>query len=133
LEALLLIEEEGLQNRFERHLRNHRALVAGVEAMGLQMLVKPENRLPTLNTIRVPDGVDEAKVRGYLLETFNLEIGAGLGALKGQVWRVGLMGYSSSAENVLFFMSAISRALAIQGCKTDLSAGLEAAMSLLDA
>lgn len=133
LEALLLIEEEGLQNRFERHLRNHRALVAGAEAMGLQMLVKPENRLPTLNTIRVPDGVDEAKVRGYLLETFNLEIGAGLGALKGQVWRVGLMGYSSSAENVLFFMSAISRALAIQGCKTDLSAGLEAAMSLLDA
>jgi len=133
LEALLLIEEEGLQNRFERHLRNHRALVAGVEAMGLQMLVKPENRLPTLNTIRVPDGVDEAKVRGYLLETFNLEIGAGLGALKGQVWRVGLMGYSSSAENVLFFMSAISRALAIQGCKTDLSAGLEAAMSLLNA
>ena len=133
LEALLLIEEEGLQNRFERHLKNHRALVAGVEAMGLAMLVKPENRLPTLNTIRVPDGVDEAKVRGYLLETFNLEIGAGLGALKGQVWRVGLMGYSSSAENVLFFLSAISRALAIQGFKTDLSAGLEAAMSLLNA
>jgi alanine-glyoxylate transaminase/serine-glyoxylate transaminase/serine-pyruvate transaminase len=133
LEALLLIEEEGLQNRFERHLKNHRALVAGVEAMGLAMLVKPENRLPTLNAIRVPDGVDEAKVRGYLLSTFNLEIGAGLGALKGQVWRVGLMGYSSSAENVLFFLSAISRALAIQGCKTDLPAGLEAAMSLLNA
>jgi alanine-glyoxylate transaminase/serine-glyoxylate transaminase/serine-pyruvate transaminase len=133
LEALLLIEEEGLQNRFERHLKNHQALVAGVEAMGLKMLIKPEYRLPTLNTIRVPDGVDEARVRGYLLETFNLEIGAGLGALKGQVWRVGLMGYSSSAENVLFFLSAISRALAIQGCKTDLSAGSEASMSLLDA
>lgn len=133
LEALLLIEEEGLQNRFVRHLKNHRALVAGVEAMGLKMLVKPENRLPTLNTIRVPDGIDEAKVRGYLLATFNLEIGAGLGALKGQVWRVGLMGYSSSAENVMFFLSAISRALSIQGFKTDLSAGLEAAMSLLNA
>lgn len=133
LEALLLIEEEGLQNRFERHLKNHQALVAGVEAMGLEMLVKPEHRLPTLNTVRVPDGVNESDVRGYLLETFNLEIGAGLGALKGRVWRVGLMGYSSSAENVLFFLSAISRALAIQGCKTDLSAGLEAAMSLLDA
>ncbi len=132
-EALLLIEEEGLQNRFERHLKNHQALVAGVEAMGLQMLVKPEYRLPTLNTIRVPDGVDEAKVRSYLLQTFNLEIGAGLGALAGQVWRVGLMGYSSSAENVLFFLSAISRALAIQGCKTDLAAGSEAAMSLLNA
>jgi alanine-glyoxylate transaminase/serine-glyoxylate transaminase/serine-pyruvate transaminase len=97
------------------------------------MLVKPEHRLPTLNTIRVPDGVDEAGVRGYLLERFNLEIGAGLGALKGQVWRVGLMGYSSSAENVMFFLSAVSRALSIQGCKTDLSAGLEAAMSLLNA
>ena len=133
LEALLLIEEEGLQNRFERHLRNHRALVAGVEAMGLKMLVKPEHRLPTLNTICVPDGVDEAKVRAYLLETFNLEIGAGLGALAGQVWRVGLMGYSSSAENVLFFLSAISRALAIQDYKTDLTAGSEAAMSLLNA
>ena len=133
LEALLLIEEEGLNNRFARHLKNHRALVAGVEAMGLKMLVKPEYRLPTLNTIRVPDGVDEAKVRSYLLQTFNLEIGAGLGALKGQVWRVGLMGYSSSAENVMFFLSAINRALTIQGCKTDLPAGLEAAMSLLNA
>jgi alanine-glyoxylate transaminase/serine-glyoxylate transaminase/serine-pyruvate transaminase len=133
LEALLLIEEEGLHNRFDRHLKNHQALVAGVEAMGLEMLVKPEHRLPTLNTIRVPDGVDEAGVRGYLLKTFNLEIGAGLGALAGQVWRVGLMGYSSSAENILFFLSAISRALAIQGCKTDLPAGQDAAMSLLDA
>jgi alanine-glyoxylate transaminase/serine-glyoxylate transaminase/serine-pyruvate transaminase len=133
LEALLLIDEEGLQNRFERHLRNHRALVAGVEAMGLEMLVEAEYRLPTLNTIRVPEGIDEAKVRRYLLETFNLEIGAGLGALAGQVWRVGLMGYSSSAENVLFFLSAISRALAIQDYKTDLAAGSDAAMSLLNA
>ena len=133
LEALLLIEEEGLQNRFERHLKNHQALVAGVEAMGLKMLVKPEHRLPTLNTICVPEGIDEARVRAYLLETFNLEIGAGLGALAGQVWRIGLMGYSSSAENVLFFLSAISRALAIQDYKTDLSAGSEAAMSLLNA
>ena len=133
LEALLLIEEEGLQNRFERHIRNHQALVAGVEAMGLNMLVEPEYRLPTLNTISAPEGIDEAKVRSYLLETFNLEIGAGLGALAGKVWRVGLMGYSSSAENVLFFLSAISRALAIQDYKTDLAAGSEAAMSLLNA
>jgi alanine-glyoxylate transaminase/serine-glyoxylate transaminase/serine-pyruvate transaminase len=133
LEALLLIEEEGLQNRFERHLKNHQALVAGVEAMGLEMLVKPEHRLPTLNAVRVPESVDEAKIRSYLLETFNLEIGAGLGALAGQIWRVGLMGYSSSAENVLFFLTAISRALAVQGCKTDLPAGSEAAMSLLNA
>jgi alanine-glyoxylate transaminase/serine-glyoxylate transaminase/serine-pyruvate transaminase len=132
LEALLLIEEEGLQNRHARHLKNHQALVAGVEAMGLEMHVKPVHRLPTLNTIRIPDGVDDIKVRGYLLNSFNLEIGGGLGALAGKVWRVGLMGYSSSAENVLFFLSALSRALGVQGFKTDLSGGLAAAMSLLD-
>ncbi len=133
LEALTLIEEEGLQNRFARHLKNHRALVAGVEAMGLEMLVSPEHRLPTLNTIRIPQGVDDVKARSYLLETFDLEIGGGLGALKGKVWRVGQMGYSSSAENVLFFLSAINRALSLQGHQTDLASGTQAAMSALDA
>jgi alanine-glyoxylate transaminase/serine-glyoxylate transaminase/serine-pyruvate transaminase len=133
LEALLLIEEEGIQNRHARHLKNHQALVAGVEAMGLKMHVQPEYRLPTLNTIRIPDAIEDLKVRQYLLNAFNLEIGGGLGTLAGKVWRVGLMGYSSSAENVLFFLSAISRALDVQGCKTDLSGGIAAAMSLLDA
>lgn len=133
LEALLLIEEEGLQNRFARHLKNHRALVAGVEAMGLEMLVNSDHQLPTLNTVRIPEGVDDAKLRGYLLETLNLEIGGGLGVLKGKVWRVGLMGYSSSTENILFFIAALSRALSIQGCKTDLAGGLDAAMSELGA
>ena len=109
LEALTLIEEEGLGNRLARHLRNHKALVAGVEAMGLEMFVAPEYRLPSLNTVRIPDGIDDAKVRGYLLETFNLEIGGGLGAIAGKVWRVGLMGYSSS-EKILFFMSCLSDA-----------------------
>jgi len=133
LEALLLIEEEGIQDRHARHLKNHQALVAGVEAMGVKMHVQPEYRLPTLNTIRIPDGIEDLKVRQYLLNAFNLEIGGGLGTLAGKVWRVGLMGYSSSAENVLFFLSAISRALDVQGCKTDLSGGIAAAMSLLDA
>ena len=133
LEALQLIDEEGLQHRFDRHLKNHQALVAGVEAMGLEMLVEPQYRLPTLNTVRIPEGVDDLNARGYLLEKFNLEIGGGLGTLKGKVWRVGLMGYSSSAENVLFFLSSLSLALAVQGCKADLSAGLDAAMSKLDA
>lgn len=132
LEAMLLIEEEGLENRIRRHLKNHNALVAGIEAMGLEMLVVPEYRLATLNTVRIPNGVDDAKLRCYLLETFNLEIGGGLGALKGVVWRVGMMGYSSSAENVLFFLSALSKALGAQGCKTDIATGLEAAMSVLD-
>jgi len=133
LEALLLIEEEGLENRIERHLRNHRALATGVEAMGLEMVVKPEHRLPTLNTIRIPEGVDDMKIRGRLLENFNLEIGGGLGIFKGKAWRVGLMGYSSSPENVLFFLSALSRSLAVEGCKTDLASGLDAAMAGLGA
>ncbi len=131
LEALLLIEEEALPKRIARHLKNHRALVAGVEAMGLQMLVAPEHRLPSLNAIRIPEGVDDGKVRGHLLSTFNLEIGGGLGTLKGKVWRVGLMGYSSSAEKILFLLSALSTALAAQDCKTDLQAGLAASMSKL--
>ena len=132
LEALLLIDEEGLERRIARHHLNHRALVAGVEAMGLSMLVAPEHRLPSLNAIRVPDGVDDAKLRGYLLETFQLEIGGGLGALKGKVWRVGLMGYASSAERILFFLSCLSQTLSQQGVKTDSTAGVRAAMAVLD-
>jgi alanine-glyoxylate transaminase/serine-glyoxylate transaminase/serine-pyruvate transaminase len=132
LEALLLIHEEGLDNRFERHLKNHKALVAGVEALGLKMLVDPQYRLPTLNTVLVPEGVDDIKLRRYLLEKFRLDIGGGFGRLQGKVWRVGLMGYSSSADNVLFFIPAISRALALQGYRTDLSAGLDAVLSELD-
>lgn len=132
LEALLLIHEEGLQNRFARHLKNHKALVAGVEAMGLNLLVKPEFRLPTLNTIVIPEGVDDEKLRHYLLEKFNLDIGGGFGKLKGKVWRIGLMGYSSQAENILFFIPALSRALAVQGFKTDMAAGLDAALAELD-
>ena len=132
LEALLLIHEEGMENRFARHLKNHKALVAGVEALGLKMLVSPQFRLPTLNTVLIPEGVDDIKLRRYLLEKFKLDIGGGFGRLKGKVWRVGLMGYSSSADNVLFLIPAISRALALQGFKTDLAAGLDAVLSELD-
>jgi alanine-glyoxylate transaminase/serine-glyoxylate transaminase/serine-pyruvate transaminase len=106
--------------------------VAGVEAMGLKLLVAPEHRLPSLNTIRIPDGVDDVKARGYLLDRFNLEIGGGLGKLKGKVWRVGLMGYSSSAEKILLLLSALSQSLQLQGVKTDLGAGLAASQAKLD-
>ena len=133
LEALELIDEEGLESRFERHLKNHRALVAGVEGMGLEMLVAPEDRLPTLNTVVIPDGVDDATARGFLLSQYNLEIGGGLGTLKGKVWRVGLMGYSSLSENVIFFLSALDRALAVQGHRSDVGAGLAAAAEVLNA
>ena len=132
LEALLLIHEEGIGTRSARHLKNHQALVAGVEALGLTMLVESRFRLPTLNAIVIPEGIDDMKLRNYLIECYNLEIGGGLGELKGKIWRVGLMGYSSSAQNVIFFISALSRALAVQGFKTNLAEGLEAAMEVID-
>jgi alanine-glyoxylate transaminase/serine-glyoxylate transaminase/serine-pyruvate transaminase len=97
------------------------------------MLVAPKHRLPSLNAVRIPEGVDDARLRGYLLETFNLEIGGGLGALKGKVWRVGLMGYNSSPEKILFVLSCLSSGLAAQNHRVDLRAGLTAAMASLEA
>ncbi|MGH7767967.1 MAG: pyridoxal-phosphate-dependent aminotransferase family protein [Candidatus Binatia bacterium] len=117
-EALRIIVEEGLEARRRRHELNHRALVAGVEAMGLKMHVDPDSRLWTLNTVRVSDGVDDARVRKNLLEEFNIEIGGGLGVLKGRVWRVGLMGGGSTANNVLLFLAALEKCLAAEGFKS---------------
>ena len=115
LEALRIVEEEGLEARFARHRMNHLALVAGVEAMGLTMLVEPAYRLWTLNAIRIPSGVDDVKVRGRLLQEFGIEIGGGLGDLKGKIWRVGLMGKNSTANNVILFLAALERALRAEG------------------
>lgn len=114
-EALRIIAEEGLEARFARHLLNHRALVAGIEAMGLSMYVPKAERLRTLNTIRIPEGAEDAKVRKALLNDFGIEIGAGLGALAGKVWRVGLMGHSSTRKNVILFLSALTAILEAQG------------------
>ncbi len=117
-EALRLVAEEGLENRAKRHQRNHRALVAGVCAMGLQMQVAPEHRLWTLNSVRIPDGVDDARVRQHLLEEFNIEAGGGLGVSKGKVWRVGLMGAGSTENNVLLLLAALEKALMAEDFKT---------------
>jgi alanine-glyoxylate transaminase/serine-glyoxylate transaminase/serine-pyruvate transaminase len=125
-EALRIIVEEGLEARRRRHELNHRALVAGVEAMGLKMHVDPDSRLWTLNTVRVPDGVDDARVRKNLLEEFNIEIGGGLGVLKGRIWRVGLMGGGSTSNNVLLFLAALEKCLAAEGFKARAS-GVSAA------
>ncbi|MBW7850231.1 MAG: alanine--glyoxylate aminotransferase family protein [Rhodospirillales bacterium] len=111
-ESLLMLREEGLEAAWERHARHHRALVAGLEAMGLGMLVAPAHRLPQLNAVRVPDGVDEAAVRNRLLERYGIELGAGLGALAGKVWRIGLMGQSCSATNLTLCLSALETVLA---------------------
>jgi alanine-glyoxylate transaminase / serine-glyoxylate transaminase / serine-pyruvate transaminase len=127
LAALQETVEEGLQERWRRHERNHRALVAGIEALGLRMYVQPEFRLWSLNTVTIPEGVDDARVRSRLLHDFNLEIGGGLGSLKGRVWRVGLMGDSSRIRNVLYFLHALEQALAAEGFKCPPGGGVQAA------
>lgn len=118
-EGLALIAEEGRENRWERHRRNHLAFVAGIEAMGMEMLVKDAaHRLWPLNTPRVPEGVDDTKVRQYLLEQRGIEIAGGFGPLAGKVFRIGLMGYGSTAENVLLILEALDAALRHAGYKS---------------
>jgi alanine-glyoxylate transaminase/serine-glyoxylate transaminase/serine-pyruvate transaminase len=117
-EALRLVVEEGLEARWDRHHHHQKALVAGLEAMGLELLVAdPDHRLWGLTTVRIPTGVDDAAVRKQLLNRNNIEIGGGLGALKGKVWRIGLMGYSSTANNVLLVLAALEDAVRAQGFK----------------
>ena len=110
-EALMVVEEERLKLRWARHERHHHALVAGLEAMGLTLLPPAGERLWTLNAVRVPDGVDEAAVRRRLLQHFNIEIGAGLGPLAGKIWRVGLMGSSSTEALVTLFLAALEKSM----------------------
>jgi alanine-glyoxylate transaminase/serine-glyoxylate transaminase/serine-pyruvate transaminase len=114
-EALEIIMEEGLENRWERHRSNSISFVEGIEAMGLEMLPAAEHRLWTLNAVRIPAGIDDAKVRGRLLNEHNIEIGAGFGSLKGKIWRVGFMGSGSSRNNVLLLLSALRRILREEG------------------
>jgi alanine-glyoxylate transaminase/serine-glyoxylate transaminase/serine-pyruvate transaminase len=110
-EALMVVEEEGLPQRWARHERHHGMLAAGLESMRLSLLPPPRERLWTLNAIRVPEDVDEAAVRRRLLERFNIEIGAGLGPLAGKIWRVGLMGSSSTEALVTLLLASLDRAL----------------------
>lgn len=110
-QALDLILAEGLDGIFQRHLENHRALVAGLEDMGLAMLVEPKYRLPMLNAVKVPAGIDEADVRKALRVEHKIEIGAGLGLLAGKIWRIGLMGHTARPENVSRFLTALKAVL----------------------
>ena len=130
-ESLVILQEEGLDAAFSRHLRNHRALVAGLEAMGLSMAVAAEHRLPQLNSVLIPAGVDEAAIRSALLNEFNLEIGAGLGALAGKTWRIGLMGHSSSEQNVIACLNALEAVLVSQGAGIATGKALAAAQAAL--
>ncbi len=126
-EGLRLVYEEGLEARWQRHQLNHQALMAGLQAMGLQPFAQAGHWLPSLNPVRVPDGINDAKVRGRLLQDYGIEIGGGLGKLKGQIWRVGLMGYNSTKKNVLTFLSVFEAVLRTEGYSLKMGAALSAA------
>jgi alanine-glyoxylate transaminase/serine-glyoxylate transaminase/serine-pyruvate transaminase len=132
-ESLRIIAAEGLEARWARHQRNADAFLAGCEALGLQPFAQAGYRLPSLVALRVPAGVRDEAVRQHLLKEFNLEISGGLGAVKGQIWRVGLMGSNSNRKNVMLALTALSSALNAQGFKASASAALEAATAVYDA
>jgi alanine-glyoxylate transaminase / serine-glyoxylate transaminase / serine-pyruvate transaminase len=128
-EAMRIVMEDGLEVRWERHRQNQLALIAGVEAMGLKLLVeKPEDRLPTVTAVMIPAGIDDLKVRDQLLDEFNIEIAGGIGALKGQIWRLGLMGYCSQKPFVLQLLAAMEKTLLDQGHRMSPGAGVGAAI-----
>lgn len=124
--ALRLVLDEGLENRWRRHKQNHLALKSALGAIGLEIASQEGHQLWQLNAVRVPQGVDEADVRKRLLNDFNIEVGAGLGPLKGKIWRIGLMGETSSRENVRLFLSAFCQVLNECGRKTDAKVALAA-------
>ncbi len=132
-EAALLFFEEGEERVFARHLSCHRALVAGVEALGLAFAVPAAYRMPQLNALRIPGGVEDAAVRRALLRDYGIEIGGGLGALAGIVWRVGLMGHTARPRNVVSFLAALACVLTQRGAKLDAGAALAAAQRSFEA
>jgi alanine-glyoxylate transaminase/serine-glyoxylate transaminase/serine-pyruvate transaminase len=131
-EALVVLQEEGLEQAWERHARHHRALVQGLEAMGLTLVVPTAERLPQLNAVWAPPGVDEAEVRRRLLAEYGLEIGAGLGDFAGKVWRIGLMGNSCSRRNVLLCLTALEDVLSRLGAPVASGVAVPAAVQALD-
>ncbi len=126
-EALVMLQEEGLENAWRRHRTHHLALRAGIEALGLNFIVAEQDRLPQLNAVTIPEGVDDAAVRNQLLNDHNLEIGGGLGALAGKVWRIGLMGSSSSMYHVEYCLNALDTVLTKLGAKIKSNVAVAAA------
>ena len=129
-EALVLLEEEGVENAWQRHTHNHMALRAGIEALGLSFVVDEADRLPQLNSVTIPEGVDDATVRARLLNEYSLEIGAGLGPMAGKIWRIGLMGYASNQRNVLMCLGALDAVLSDMGAPVTAGVAVEAAMKV---
>jgi len=128
-ESLLMLREEGLSAAWQRHRQHHEALVTGLETMGLNMLVAAPDRLPQLNLVGIPEGADDAAVRGALLSQYDLEIGAGLGALAGKAWRIGLMGQACSQKNVLLCLAALDNVLTAMGANINSGVAVDAALS----
>ena len=128
-EALAMLQEEGLENSWARHRHQHLALRSGIEAMGLALLVHESARLPQLNAIVVPEGVDEAVLRSRLLNEYNLEIGAGLGSLAGKIVRIGLMGYGANMKNVMYCLEALEAVLADMRAPIHTGVAMNAAQS----
>ena len=126
-EALVMLQNEGLEKAWQRHRDHHLALRAGLEAMGLSFIVKESDRLPQINAVTVPEGVDEAAIRTQLLADHNLEIGAGLGALAGKIWRIGLMGSSCSMWHIEYCLSALDKVLGKAGAKIKTGVAVDAA------
>lgn len=126
-ESLVMLQEEGLENAWQRHAQNHQALRAGLEAMGINFVVAENDRLPQLNAVTIPEGADDAAVRSKLLKDFNLEIGAGLGSLAGKVWRIGLMGSSSNMHNIELCLNALDTVLTGMGAKIHSGVAVDAA------
>ena len=128
-EAMRIVLEEGLEARWERHRRNQLALVAGIEAMGLELFVKnPADRLPTVTAVAIPQGISDEKVRNQLLDEFNIEVAGGIGPTKGKIWRIGLMGYVSQQQNVLLVLAALEKILTEMGHGVPSGAGVGAAV-----
>lgn len=129
-ESLVIVEEEGLENSWARHGKNHEAFAAGIQVLGLGFVVDEEHRLPQLNAVSFPESIDDGAVRSALLNEYDLEIGAGLGSLAGKVWRIGLMGFASNQRNVLFCLSALGNVLSSMGHKCDTSSAIAAAKAV---
>ena len=128
-EALIILKEEGLDNAWARHRRHHGALAAGLDRLGIELVVAADYRLPQLNCVTIPDGIDDAAVRARLLNDYSLEIGAGLGPLAGKVWRIGLMGHAANRKNVLFCLGALEAVLIELGARLEPGQAVAAAQA----
>lgn len=129
-ESLTMLNEEGIENAWQRHADNHKALRAGIEAMGLNFVVPEDERLPQLNSVTIPEGVEDAVVRKQLLNDYQLEIGAGLGALAGKVWRIGLMGHACNKKNVLLCLGALDAVLGAMSAPIERGVAVKAALDM---